>query len=56
MNPHLFKKTLWLSSAPLTPSVHSPVTRKQEASLNAKKSYNGTWIIDYLDPNYRFEK
>jgi hypothetical protein len=56
LNPHLFRKTLWLNSSPLTPSVHSPVTRKQEASFSAKQSYNTTWIIDYLNPNYRFEK
>lgn len=28
----------------------------QEASLAIKNTYNGSWIIDYLDPNYRFEK
>jgi hypothetical protein len=52
----LFRKTLWLTSLPLSPSIYSPVTRKQEASFSTKQSYSGTWIIDYLDPNFRFEK
>ena len=24
--------------------------------MSSKESYNGTWVIDYLDPNFRFEK
>ena len=24
--------------------------------MSTKESYNGTWVIDYLDPNFRFEK
>lgn len=55
-NPYLFRKTLYLNSQPLAPNCHSPISRKQEASFSAKSSYNGVWIIDYIDPNYRFEK
>eukprot|EP00347_Sterkiella_histriomuscorum_P021558 403333558 len=55
-NPYLFRRSLWLSSQPLGPNVYSPVTRNQEASLSVTESYNGTWVIDYMDPNYRFEK
>jgi hypothetical protein len=57
VNPHLHRKTLYLSSQPLSPTVYSPVTHKQEASLTTKDvPINSTWIIDYLDPNFRFEK
>jgi hypothetical protein len=55
-NPYLFRRALTLTSQPLGPSVYSPVTRSQEASFAVQDSYNGTWIIDYLDPNFRFEK
>jgi hypothetical protein len=24
--------------------------------MSTKPSFYGTWIIDYIDPNYRFEK
>ena len=54
--PYLFRKLLWVSSQPLAPNCHSPVSRNQEASLTIKNSFYGTWIIDYLDPNYRYEK
>ena len=27
VNPHLFRKTLWLSSGPLGPNLYSPVSR-----------------------------
>ena len=55
-NQWFFKKPLYLSSSPLMPNVHSPVSRMQEACVSAKNSYYGVWIIDHLDPNYRFEK
>lgn len=55
-NPYLFRKVLMLSSSPLGPNVYSPVTRNQEAVLSTKEGYNTVWIIDYLDPNFRFEK
>jgi hypothetical protein len=45
-----------LSSSPLSPTLYSPVTRNQEAVLSTKEGYNTVWIIDYLDPNFRFEK
>lgn len=57
VNPHLHRKSLFLSSVALCPTVYSPVSGKQEASLSTKENtYNNTWIIDYIDPNYRFEK
>jgi hypothetical protein len=55
MNPYLFKKPLWLSSQPLSPNVFSPISRFQECSMNAKNSYAGTWVIDHIDPNFRYE-
>jgi len=54
-NPYVFRKTLFVSSTPLGPQVYSPVTRHQEASMHTKASYNGTWIIDSVDPTFRFE-
>jgi hypothetical protein len=54
-NPYVFRRTLWVSSQPLGPNVFSPVSRNQEASLSVTESYNGTWIIDHIDPNFRFE-
>jgi hypothetical protein len=57
VNPYLHKKTLWLTSSPISPTIYSPVTSQQEASVTTKDSaLNNTWIIDYLDPNFRFEK
>ena len=41
----------------MSPTVYSPVSGKQEASLTSKENaLNNTWIIDYIDPNFRFEK
>jgi hypothetical protein len=56
VNPYLFRKTLYLNSLPLGPNTYSPVTRNQDASFASADSYTGTWVIDYLDPNFRFEK
>lgn len=57
VNPHLHRKTLYLSSYPISPTSYSPVSRNQEANLTTKEvPYNSTWVIDYLDPNFRFEK
>ena len=57
VNPHLYRKPLWLSSCPLGPNMYSPVTRTQEACLTTKDVvYNNTWVIDSVDPNFRFEK
>lgn len=56
LNPYMYKKPLWLSSQPLTPNIHSPISRLQEASVSTKSSFSCTWIIDSLDPNFRFER
>lgn len=57
MNPYLYRKQLWLSSSPLTPTVYSPISAKQEASLTTKDvTFKNSWIIDHIDPNFRFEK
>ena len=56
VNPYLFRKTLYLNSLPLGPNAYSPISRNQEASLSPTESYSGTWVIDHLDPNFRFEK
>lgn len=56
VNPYLTRRALQLSSRTLTPSVHSPVSRKQQASFSTKSSYDNVWTIDYFDPNFRFEK
>ncbi len=33
------------------------MTNQQEASLSTKDSpFNNTWVIDHIDPNFRFEK
>jgi len=57
VNPYLHRKPLYLSSQPISPTVYSPVSSRQEASLTTKDvAFNNTWIIDHIDPNYRFEK
>ena len=57
VNPYLYRKQLWLSSSPLTPTMYSPISAKQEASLTTKDAtYNNSWVIDHIDPNFRFEK
>lgn len=57
VNPYLHRKPLSLSSQHLSPTVYSPVSGKQEASLTTRDvAFNNTWIIDHIDPNYRFEK
>jgi len=54
-NPYLFRKTLFVSSTPLSALAYSPESRKQEASVASNDNYSNTWIVDSLDPNYRFE-
>lgn len=54
--PYIYRKKLYVSSYPLSPSVFSPVSRKQEASVNSKDCYNNVWVIDSLNPNDRFER
>ncbi len=57
VNPYLHRKTLYLTSFPISPTSYSHVSRNQEANLTTKDvPYNNTWVIDYLDPNFRFEK
>lgn len=56
VNPYLFRKSLWLSSSSLNTTCYSPVSKSQEACLSSKDSFNNVWIIDHLDPNFRFEK
>lgn len=55
-NPYIFRKPLYMSSTPLGPQVYSPVSRHQECSMHANETYLGTWVIDSLDPNDRFER
>ena len=55
-SPHAYRKKLYLSSTPKGTAVYSPVVRNQEASMNAYDSYNTTWVIEAVDPNYRLEK
>lgn len=38
VNPYLNRKTLWLSSQPITPTVYSPVTSQREVSVTTKDS------------------
>jgi len=54
-NPYVYRKTLWVSSTPLSALCYSPESRKQEASVHSNEHYIGTWIIDSVDPNDRME-
>lgn len=36
-------------------NIYSPVSKLQEASLHAMDTYNCQWVIDWVDPNERFE-
>lgn len=56
MNSYMYKRTLFVSSTPQSSLCYSPESRKQEASVHSQDHYIGTWIIDSLDPNFRFEK
>lgn len=55
MNPHIYRKTLWLSSTPQSALCYSPESRKQEASVHSNDHFIGTWVLESLDPNFRFE-
>ena len=55
-NPYAFRKPLLLSSTPKDQNIYSPVSRLNEASMHAKESYAGVWIIDTVDPNFRLER
>lgn len=54
-NPYIYRKTLFVSSTPLSALCYSPESRKQEASVHSNEHYIGTWIIDSCDPNFRME-
>ena len=56
MNPYIYKKTLYVSSTPQSSLCYSPVTRKQEASVHSNEHFIGTWVVESLDPNDRFER
>jgi hypothetical protein len=55
VNPYVFRKTLYVSSTPLSALAYSPESRKQEASAASNDIYANTWVVDSLDPNLRFE-
>jgi len=55
-NPYVFKKPLFLGSTAKGLQTYSPISRLQEASMHANKTYLSQWIIDHPDPNYRLEK
>lgn len=56
-NDYLYRKPLALSSYKQTAAICSPCSNKQLACMSSNnKSYDGVWIIDALDPVYRFEK
>jgi hypothetical protein len=55
-NQYCFKKPLVLSSTPKTQNTYSPVSRLNEATMHAKETFAGVWIIDTTDPNFRLER
>ena len=55
-SPYLFKKTLCLGSMPHGPACHSPLSRRQEASMHSAASFNTVWVIDSPNPNDRLER
>ncbi len=55
-NPYAFKKTIAVGSVPKGQNTYSPVSRLNEASMHAKGSNDCVWVIDTLDPNFRFER
>jgi hypothetical protein len=54
-NPHIYRKKLFVASTPQSSQCYSPESRKQEASCHSIDHYVGTWIVETLDPNFRFE-
>lgn len=54
-SPYAFGKPLHLTTNPWGASLYSPVTRKQEVSMNANEGHNSIWEIDAVDPNIRLE-
>jgi hypothetical protein len=55
-NPHLFRKSLELSSQKHTPTVCAPLSQKQIVYADASRACSdGLWTIDHADPVLRFE-
>lgn len=55
MNPYVYRKKLFIASTPQSELCYSPESRKQEASVHSNDHYICTWVIETLDPNFRFE-
>lgn len=55
-NPYCFKKSLIMSSTPKGQNNYSPVSRLNEATMQARSTYDGVWVFDTKDPNYRLER
>lgn len=56
MNPYIYRKKLYVGSTPQNSQCYSPESRKQEASAHSNDHYNCTWVLETLDPNFRFER
>lgn len=56
MNPYIYRKTLFVASTPQSAQCFSPESRLQEASAHSNDHYIATWVIETLDPNFRFER
>ena len=55
-NPYAFKKSLYCSSVPKGQNTYSPVSRLNEASMQARDTFSNVWIVDTTDPNFRIER
>jgi len=55
MSPYMYRKKLYLGSTTQSSQCYSPESRKQEASAHSIDHYNCTWVLETLDPNFRFE-
>jgi Ca2+-binding EF-hand superfamily protein len=55
-NCHLYKKTIAVGSMPHGPSAHAALSHNQECSMHPQSTFNNVWIIDSMDPNFRFER
>jgi hypothetical protein len=53
-NPYLFKKSLCLASFKHSATVCSP-SNKGIAAMVPCEDYNGVWVLDSVDPNFRME-
>lgn len=52
----LFHKPLYVTSTPFGTACYSQVSRFNETSAHAVDEYNSVWVIDHIDPNFRFEE